>query len=150
MGIINDINSLEPSTMRKCNAFLAECEKEGIKVGINEALRTIETQLLYFLQGAVGAVKDKNPSIYKEFNALRKQFKFWELTEREADTRITWTLNSAHLSGKAFDACPVDDNGKFIWNAPDNVWAKMAECAERVGLYPGRKFGDNPHFENRD
>jgi hypothetical protein len=149
MGIINDVNSLEPSTMRKCRAFIDECKKENIVVGINETIRTLDTQVLYFLQGTLGLVKDKNPNIYNEFNALRKQFKFWALTQKEADTRITWTLDSAHFSGKAFDACPLDSNGKFMWNAPDAIWAKMAECGIRVGLYPGRKFGDNPHFENR-
>jgi len=149
MGIINDINSLNPTTMMKCNQFIRECAKEDITIVVNETLRMPETQILYFLQGALASVKDRNPNIYKELNALRKMYKFWDLSEAEADRRVTWTLDSKHFYGKAFDAVPLGKNGKVDWNAPDEVWAKMAECAERVGLYPGRNFGDNPHFENR-
>jgi len=149
MGIINDVNSLEPTTMIKCNQFIRECAKNGITVVINETLREVITHLLYFLQGSIENVKSKNPNIYKEFNALRKQYKFWELSEVEANKRVTWTLDSKHFYGKAFDAVPLDKSGKVWWNAPDEIWAKMAECGEKVGLYPGRKFGDNPHFENR-
>lgn len=149
MGIINDINSLTAPTMIKCNQFIGECAKEGITVSINETLRNDLTQLLYFIQGTLEDVAVKNPNIYIEFNNLRKKYKFWALSKPEADRRVTWTLNSAHFYGKAFDAVPLDSRGLPWWNAPDNIWETMAKCGERVGLYPGRKFSDNPHFEDR-
>ena len=150
MGIVNDINSLEPMTALKCRDFIRICTRENIPVAINETKRELITQLIYFLQGSVGQVADKNPNIYKELNALRKQYKFWELSKAEADRRVTWTLDSRHFTGKAFDAVPLDKNNKPWWNAPDEIWAKMAKCGEEARLYPGRNFGDNPHFEDRD
>jgi peptidoglycan L-alanyl-D-glutamate endopeptidase CwlK len=149
MGIINDINSLQPMTVLKCNQFIRECAREGITVIINETIRTMETQLAYFLQGSLSSVAGKNPRIYDELNTLRKKYGFWDLSKKEADTRITWTLFSNHLTGKAFDAVPLDKNGKPWWDTPDEIWAKMAECGVQSGLYPGRNFGDNPHFEDR-
>lgn len=149
MGIVNDIDSLEPMTALKCRDFLRICTREGISVIINETRRELITQLIYFLQGSVGQVADKNPNIYDELNALRKNHGFWDLSKAEANKRVTWTLDSKHFTGKAFDAVPLDKNGKPWWNAPDGIWAKMAECGKEAGLYPGRNFGDNPHFENR-
>lgn len=129
--------------------FIAECAKNGIIVKINETIREEFTQLLYFLQGTLDTIVAKNPNIYNEFNALRKRHKFWELSKDEMNRRITWTLDSKHFYGKAFDAVPLNDKGQPNWNAPDEIWKKMAECAEKVGLYPGINFGDKPHFENR-
>lgn len=137
-------------TVLKCNQFLRECAKEGISVSITETSRELMTQLIYFLQGTLADVAIKNPKIYDELNVLRKKYKFWDLSKAEADKRVTWTLDSKHLTNKAFDAVPLDKNGKPWWNAPDEIWAKMATCGERARLYPGRNFGDNPHFEDRE
>jgi hypothetical protein len=149
MGIINDVNSLEPMTAMKCNQFIRECVKEGINVVINETLREEITHLIYFIQGALADIKSKNPNIYNELNALRKKHKFWDISETEANKRVTWTLNSLHFTGKAFDAAPLNNKGQVDWNPSDETKKKMAECAVRVGLYPGLNFGDWPHFENR-
>jgi hypothetical protein len=149
MGIISDINSLQPMTAMKCNQFIRKCAEDGINVIINETTRLEITQLIYFLQGTLDAVAIKNPKIYDELNALRKKYKFWDLSKAEADKRVTWTLNSQHFYGKAFDAAPLDKEGHVWWSAPDDIWARMAKCGEAVGLYPGRNFGDNPHFEDR-
>jgi len=149
VGIINDINSLEPMTALKCRDFLRICSREGLSVAINETKRAEITQLIYFLQQSVSQAAEKNPKIYDELNALRKKYGFWEISKTEADKRVTWTLESKHFSGKAFDAVPLNKDGKPWWNASDEVWAKMAKCGEEAGLYPGRNFGDNPHFEDR-
>jgi peptidoglycan L-alanyl-D-glutamate endopeptidase CwlK len=80
---------------------------------------------------------------------MRQRHGFWALTPWEATKKpITWTLKSKHLVGKAFDACPVR-NGKAWWGAPQDVWDKMGEIGESVGLkWGGRwKNKDSPHFE---
>ena len=61
MGIINDINSLEPMTALKCRDFLRICSREGLSVAINETKRAEITQLIYFLQQSVSQAAEKNP-----------------------------------------------------------------------------------------
>lgn len=147
MGIINDINSLEPMTALKCRDFLRICTREGIPVAINETRRMPETQLLYYLQGRLG---NSNPDIRKEFNDMRKRYKFWELSSKEMDTKITFTLNSKHLGGKAFDVVPLNKDGNPWWDAPIEVWTKIGLCGEEAGLQWGGRWEikDNPHFED--
>jgi len=147
MGIVRDIDKLVPELQNKCTLFLAHCQAENIPVMINETFREETTQFLYYLQGRIDA--RNNIDIVKELNARRKMHGFWELTETEAKSKIiTWTLYSKHMEGKAFDAVPLKD-GKPWWNAPQEVWEKMGEISEGVGLMWGGRWKnkDSPHFE---
>ena len=150
MGIIKDISCLNPVTARKCRLFLKECEDNGLVVAITETVRLPTTHLLYYLQGRLDANNNKN--IVEEYNAMRKQFGIWECTKDEAlHKQITWTLDSNHADGYAFDCVPLKD-GKTWWAAPDDIWNKMGEIAKDCGLawggyWPAPKT-DKPHFED--
>ena len=149
MGITRDIDKLTPEARIKCIAFKQKCEEQGIPIYVNETLRSQTTQLIYYHQGRLDVANNKN--IVKEFNTLRKENGFWELSEKEAlEKIITWTFYSNHMTGKAFDAVPLKD-GRLWWNAPEDVWEKIGTIGESVGLmwggrWPERKK-DSPHFE---
>lgn len=148
MAIIKDIEQLVPEAKDKCKAFLARCQEENLPVVVNETFREEMTQFLYYLQGRIDA--RNNTNIVKEFNARRKMHGFWELTETEAKSKvITWTLYSKHMTGKAFDAVPLNKDGVVWWNAPQEVWDKMGNIGEGVGLMWGGRWKnkDSPHFE---
>lgn len=148
MGIVRDIGKLVPEMQSKCTLFLAHCQAENFPVMINETFRESITQCIYYMQGRVDA--RLNTNIVKELNSLRKVHGFWELTETEAKSKIiTWTLNSKHMLGKAFDAVPLNKDGAVWWNAPQEVWDKMGAIGESVGLMWGGRWKnkDSPHFE---
>jgi len=148
MGIIRDIDELTPSMADLCRKFLSRCQDAGIRVAINETKRTDITQLLYFLQGNIDPVKH-NKDIVNEYNRLRKKYGLWEVSVTDAlNKQITWTLESNHAGGNAFDAVPIKD-GKVWWNAPIEVWNQIGEIGESVGLKWGGRWEhkDFPHFE---
>ena len=75
---------------------------------------------------------------------------------------VTWTLNSRHLKGTAFDIC-ILVNGKLLWNPGldadgDGVpeYTEAGIIGEKVGLKWGGRFKDKngnpnpdaPHFQN--
>lgn len=147
MPIIKDIDELVPIARDKCREFLKKCDEAGLNVVINETRRSVVTQMIYYLQGRLDVAS--NSKIIDEFNRLRKMTGFWELSRNEAlNKRITWTFESKHIDGKAFDAVPIKD-GKPWWNAPEDVWTQMGLIGESVGLIWGGRWThkDYPHFE---
>ena len=69
--------------------------------------------------------------------------------------KVTWTLKSKHIEGKAFDILIIK-NGKAQWDTNidtnDNEksdWREAGEIGESVGLKWGGRFKtpDMPHFE---
>jgi D-alanyl-D-alanine dipeptidase len=137
--IVNDINLLQPSTKAKALKLFEMAKREGITLELNETLRTVETQMIYYLQGRI---KEKDvPSL----NKLRKHFSFWELGKKEALTEVTWTLDSAHFTGRAFDVVIVKD-GKRTYDVA--MLKKVGAMAPQCGLSWGGSFGDLPHFQD--
>lgn len=150
VGITNNLTELVLPVRLKCEAFVEACHAQGLPIIINETRRALMTQLAYFLQGRIDPTKD-NKDIVNEYNRFRKKIGLWEVSTTDAlNKKITWTLESNHESGRAFDAVPSKD-GKVWWNAPIEVWIKMGEIGESVGLtWGGRWEGtkrDLPHFE---
>lgn len=74
MATIRDIKELLPVAQMACNLFLAECEKQGLKVFITETYRSQQRQNELYAQG-----RSKPGSI------------------------VTWTLSSRHTSRLAWD-----------------------------------------------
>lgn len=148
MPLIASLDELVPEAGLKCRVFLDSCKERNFPVIINETRRELITQLLYFLQGRIDVDK-ANKDILQEFNRLRKKLGFWELGSHDIlERRITWTLESNHENGRAFDAVPML-NGKAHWAAPYQTWLTMGEIGESAGLkWGGRwKERDLPHFE---
>jgi peptidoglycan L-alanyl-D-glutamate endopeptidase CwlK len=106
--------------------------------------------MLYYMQGRLDVKNNK--MIAQEYNALRKLNGLWEVPISDALFKpITWTLDSKHFSGKAFDIVPLKD-GKAWWDAPDELWERIGKMGKDCGLAWGGDFPvgmkDRPHFED--
>lgn len=149
MGVNKDIYSLDPVFAKKVAILIDTCAEQNIELGVVEAVRDRITQLLYFIQGRITEedIQD-NPNIIKQLNKIRSYFKFYELSDMEANKKITWTLDSKHFYGRAVDVCPIK-NGRFDWNAPDSVWEQIYTIAESLGLECGGRWPqkDKPHIQ---
>ena len=141
MGIIRDIERLDPSFKMKVKVFLNELDKAGILYVIIETLRLPITQRVYYNQGRLPL---------DAVNEGRKAIGLWAITAKENEKRITNTLSSKHIIGKAIDIAPGDKNGKPWWNAPDEYWLAIAKISAKCGLEPGYfwpEFKDAPHHQ---
>lgn len=137
--IINDIGLLEPKTKQKALKLFELAKKQGIDLELNETLRTKETQMLYYLQGRIDL--DDIASL----NTMRRYFGFWELTKEEALKKVTWTLDTPHFTGKAFDIVIIE-NGRRGYN--EQLLRKVGALAKQANLTWGGEFGDLPHFQD--
>lgn len=137
--LIRDVNQLSSACKVRCEAFLARCKDLRFDVAIVETKRLMRTQLAYYSKGR------------EEEAYVDKLYILADLPKPSNYNIVTWTMDSKHLTGDAFDACPLDKNGKLWWNAPDQVWEAMAKIGEGVGLSAGRRFKtpDSPHFQVR-
>lgn len=62
---------------------------------------------------------------------------------------VTWTRNSKHIEGKAFDIVVIE-NGKPDWNITNPNWTRAGEIGRSCGLVWGGAWArskDYPHFE---
>lgn len=108
-------------------------------VAITETKRSLAVQMAYYSRSRMA------PADVRRMYAAAG---LYDPTEAECKTANTWTLDSKHIQGKAIDLVPVKD-GKYWWNAPEEVWEAMGEIGEASGLkWGGRwKNKDCPHFE---
>lgn len=118
-------------------------EISEVDFGVGQALRTYDEQARLYGQGrtrAQMAAAGLNPD-YAKPNM----------------PKVTWTMNSNHLSGNAVDLVPYV-NGKVEWDNDGKLglWPKIAEAmktaAEELGVkieWGGdwKKTVDRPHFE---
>ena len=151
MAIIKDPSALNPIVAQKAIKFVTMCSEAGQPVILTETLREEITVLIYILQGRFNSDDIKmNPRLPQELNRLRKKYKLWELTPAEFNKKISWTLESNHMTGNAFDFVPIKD-GKAWWNAPDPVWEQLGKIGESLGLTWGGRWPspDKPHLEYR-
>ncbi len=108
-------------------------------VYISETKRELSTQMAYYSRSRMSV------------NDVKKMYKaagLYDISESEAKTPNTWTLESKHLKGKAIDIVP-EKNGKPWWTAPESVWERIGTIGEECGMnWGGRwKTKDCPHFE---
>lgn len=117
MAAIRDISRLNKNAELACRLFLSECEKEGLSVLITETLRTAERQNELYAQG-----RTKPGKI------------------------VTWTKNSRHMSGNAWDICK---NKKGEEYSDTSFFLACGKIAKRLGITWGGDFKnkDMPHFE---
>ena len=96
---------------------------------------------------------------------LKRQTELYAQGRTSPGKKVTWTMNSKHLTGDAVDLVPFVD-GKADWNDLkkfDEVYKAMMAAAEELGVklrYGGDWDGDgilrekgetdSPHFELAD
>jgi hypothetical protein len=120
-----------------------EMDRLEIKYCIIEAGRSLLTQLLYFLQGRLDNIPD--------FSFSDLQWACQQAGIRPPDKqKITWTLKSNHLDGKAVDIMPLLENGNISWNKQDQ---RIIDTMKKYGFIAGADWeeekNDPPHFEYR-
>ena len=115
--VISDIEQLSPKTKELALEFLARCEAEGLPVQITETYRTQERQ----------------NALYEQGRSLPGPI-------------VTWTKNSKHTQGLAFDICKAGGDPY----GDDDFFRRCAEIGREVGLSPGyfwEKNPDKPHYQ---
>ena len=117
MGVIRDVNKLKPNAKIACEMFLAEAKKQGLAVVVTETLRTRERQAELYAQG-----RTKPGKI------------------------VTWTKNSRHQSGLAWDICKNKKGEEF---SDREFFASCGKIAKKLGITWGGDWEkqDLPHFE---
>ena len=116
-----DTKLLHPELQEICTAFVAECRKQGLIVGISQTWRTKAEQDELYAQG-----RTKAGSIV-------------------TNCRYPY---SPHNWGVAFDIYRND--GKGAYNDSDGWFRKCGQVGKKMGLFWGgdfRSFVDKPHFE---
>lgn len=147
---MNDIRLLEPNVRAMVEKMLHFLDQEKIPYRVIETKRSESIQRAYYAQG-------REP--LSVVNIKRRSAGLPEIGEIENKNKITWTLKSKHLDGKAADIVPVID-GKIPWNINSKeiaaAYMRIGMAGEAAGLsWGGRwtpldKFGigkDAPHFE---
>lgn len=140
-----DIELLDPTFKEKIKIFLKKLDEKNIKYYIVETLREKNVQAAYYAQGRTAL---------KEVNELRKKAGLYILTTEKENVKITWTMKSEHLEGKAIDITPRADGPvqKPWWGAPDEKWREIADIAEECELEAGYYWGENkdaPHIQEK-
>lgn len=149
---MNKLDGLSPKFRARVEAALeymakdTELKSMGVKfIIVNEGLRELSRQMAYYSRGRM-----KTADVQEMFKAA----KLWKLTDTEAQTVVTWTLQSKHLDGLAVDLVPSSDGKELWWNAPDEVWKRMAGIAASFGIEAGYNWQppkqDKPHFQMRE
>lgn len=119
-----DLLDLKPPARKRCEDFIADCERAGIKVKIIQTLRDAEYQNYLFQQG-----RTRTGDIITNADGYAKK--------------------SNHQNGLAWDAVPLDASGKILWNDKAK-FRQMADIAVSLGIRAGyywKTLPDSPHFE---
>lgn len=111
-----DIESLQPIAQKACKFFLDECKNRNIPIFITETHRSQARQNYLYEQGRTRPGKV-----------------------------ITWTRNSNHTSGYAWDIAVSPPNELY----DSNIIAKAGAVAKELGIEWGGtwKEKDTPHFQ---
>lgn len=129
-----DIKKLSAQAQKACALFMEECERQKLNVLIVETLRTKERQYYLACKGRTVA----------QAKAMGVPSAFAEKYTSPSEKQVTWTLDSNHLEGMAFDFCKNVKGQEY----KDNVFFdKCGRIVQDLGLEWGGAFGDSPHVQ---
>jgi hypothetical protein len=160
MPLHHDIESLVPACREKCRAFLDAASRDKtlkdlgyVGAVLNETRRELVVQFAYAMRGRMTKRPEDSSYASSEQWVKRAFVKagLWALSDDEARRPCTWTLDSKHIDGLAFDAGPSKNGRSIDWNAPDRAWEALHAIGKDLGLvcgadFPGRTK-DSPHYE---
>lgn len=129
-----DLSVLNPPIKKIAELWLQECKDNNLNVLIIETKRTKERQ--YYLYGQGRTQKDLiNVGIPVAYANPKGK-------------KVTWTLNSRHIGGNAFDFVPLTKKGVPDWNDL-KTFNEAGKIAESLGATWGGnwKTPDKPHIE---
>ncbi len=137
---VDRVKTLDADVRELAAKFLDRLESLGGRAIVTWGKRTAAEQAALYAQG-------REP--LAAVNALRQAAGMCPLGPVENLRQVSWSRNSPHLSGRAFDIAVLDSAGKADWTAP------AYELPGRVGQELGLTWGgswkkrDLPHFELR-
>ena len=136
-----DTQSLVPEFRRLVEELIKQLSEKKIPYFISETKREPIVQKAYYAQGRDDLVM---------VNQLRHAAGLAPISPSENNRKITWTLNSHHMTGKAIDIYPMKD-GSILWNGTEEDWKPIVEIAEALGIEWGGRWTekDMPHFQQR-
>ncbi len=131
-----EVEDLVPELQEKAKAFSEGMVQAGIDFIFTQTLRHKADQEALYAQGRKQLT---------EVNRLRKLAGMAPIRGKQ-NIKVTWTMKSKHLEGKAFDIA-VKQDGKITWAGI--LYVRAGEIGESVGLKWGGRFSkpDMPHFE---
>ena len=139
------LDDLDPSCREAARQAIAamqaddELRRSGVAgILIIETRRELPVQMAYFSRGRMAP---EHVRLMYDAAGVKQQ-----LSDKETQTAITWTLKSKHLDGLAMDLVPLNDKGQAWWSAPMHVWMRMATIAEGFGWESGVRWKDFPDF----
>jgi peptidoglycan L-alanyl-D-glutamate endopeptidase CwlK len=83
--------------------FLEKCEKAGLRILIVETRRSKARQLFLYAMGRV-----ISPALEQRYLGYDDP----AIYSKPGEKKVTWTLNSRHMYGKAIDFCFLDKDGQ--------------------------------------
>lgn len=133
-----DIKELNPLVQVMLNTALSKIKSKKISPLVVETYRPLERQYYLYGQGrtvstCIGA---GIPKKYAQKYA-------------RSGSKVTWTLNSIHITRCAVDLIP-QRKGKAIWNSQDKDTKQIISIMESVGFEAGANWSsspDSPHFQ---
>jgi peptidoglycan L-alanyl-D-glutamate endopeptidase CwlK len=110
---------------------------------IYEGMRSHAVQRAYYAQGRESL---------EDVNALRKAAGLYLLTSMKQNYKITNTMKSQHLLGRAMDVLPMLPNGNTTWDYAHyrKQFEIIHEAGKSAGLECGwdwKDFPDKPHYQ---
>lgn len=154
-----EISDLALDLQPLAKEWVKRCADAGISVLITCTARSYQEQLALYAQG-------RNPLDFT--NALRKKAGLTPITEKENKSKVTWTMNSKHITNLLDDDKSNDkseawdfvilDGKKAIWDIKVDVnknkrsdYEEAGKIAEDLGLeWGGRwKSPDAPHIQRK-
>jgi peptidoglycan L-alanyl-D-glutamate endopeptidase CwlK len=151
MGIIRDINALDPAFQPVAVDFINRLKEARLRYTVLETLRVMAVHIAYYTQG-------REP--LDTVNEKRTLAGLWLIGEAENKKIVTKTMNSVHLDGKAMDIVPLMPDGKIPWAITTreiaDLWKRFGEIGRSVGLEwggdwkPLDRWGigwDAPHYQ---
>lgn len=142
----NKLNNLDPTFKKMAESFIEELsmskelELKGVTdIAIIETKRELAVQMAYYSRSRMSI--DDVKKMYKAAG-------LYAISDAEAKSANTWTLQSKHIEGKALDVVPVK-HGTYLWSAPDDIWSIIGKIGKSKGLIWGGDWTnrDLPHFE---
>lgn len=113
------LKGCHPDLIRKVTAIVVLVEQQGYRLMVTEGKRSYARQLALYAQGRT-----------------------------KPGPKVTWTMKSNHLTGKAADLVFLDKEGRPSWSEK-HPWHLIGKAAKHFGLTWGGDFKtpDRPHVE---
>jgi hypothetical protein len=155
-----DLNKAVPFLKQFAEQLIFACQETlGLKIFIVDVDRDYKVQMAYYAQ---------NRQPLSDVNALRRAAGLPLITEQQNAKKITWTMNSKHVTNlddgnpnndlsRAIDIGLKDENGRYCGDGDEDLngdgkhdYEQVWRLAEELGngkIKAGGRFGDEPHLE---